>query len=261
VKSALPKPPIPSARTTKPPVFVEEDTPVSFDVAKQQVELLQLSLLHQASQKASRQYETSAKSKLSKKHAKLRKDYETIRTAEQEQQRITNLSALDMWCPDAALLAEALQVLSKVYAEVSAFTDADGRYAQLVMLFEEWFENAEPRLPSNNLTSPIEALPEEWKKAHASLALRLRALQRDLQMLPPPPKSEAQPSSLELVYACCTSLIDGALRELAMMHKLEKEIFKREKTRVEDEVKALTEDPSLMNDSMKPWVPAWRSVA
>lgn len=258
-KSALPKPPIPSAKATKP-LFpaAAEDAPVSFDVAKQQIELLQLSLLHQASQHASREFVASAHRKLEKKHAKLCKDYDMVRVAEQDRRRISNLCALDAWCPDAGLLAEALQVLSKVHAELSVLTEAGGRYARLVAVFEDWIECAETAAVDQPIDF-VEALPEDWRKAHASLALGLRGLQRDMEMLPPPPpQHENGRSRLEVLLAWCSSLIDGMLRELEMMRNLEKEMLAREKARVEGEVEALTQDGTLMNGPGKPWVPAWQ---
>jgi len=236
--------------------------PVSFEVAKQQIELLQLSLLHQASAKTMRGYDASAKRKLGRKQAKLRKEHEGIRAIEMEQQRTANLIALDSWCHDPTLLAEHLQILSKVYTEVSALIEEGSRYAQLIAIFESWAEDADPSI-SHDSRPPagfLDPLPPEWRKSHTSLALRLRALQRELEVVPQPPRNEERPSSLELLLGSCRELLDGMFRELELMTKLEKGLLEREKKRVEDEVKALTLDGGLIENAKKQWVPAWQNV-
>ncbi|KAK5126696.1 hypothetical protein LTR85_009630 [Meristemomyces frigidus] len=257
-KSALPKPPLPLTRPARSATVTEEDLPMTFEINKQQIELLQLSLLHQASTKTMREYEASAKRKLGRKQAKLRKDYECIRAIEMEQQRVANLTALDVWCHEPALLAEHLQILSKVYAEVSALAEEGSRYAHLVARFEVWVHGAES---AANRSGFVEALPPEWHKAHTSIALRSRSLQRDFEMLPPAPQSEERPSSLEMLISSCKELLDGMLKELELMSKLEKGILEREKKRVEEEVAALTNSAALTASSKKQWVPAWQSVA
>ena len=74
-KTALPKPPVPTSKFSRPAPAFEEDLSFPFDVAKQQIELLQLSLLHEASAQTTRQYTVDAKRKLGKRHASLRKDF------------------------------------------------------------------------------------------------------------------------------------------------------------------------------------------
>jgi len=257
-KSSLPKPPIPSAKAVKPVASVPTDeVPHTFEIAKEQFELMQLSLLHQSATRALQEYEASAKRKLSKKQVKLRKECEAIRVMELEWQRIVNLTALDSWCSDPALLAEDLQILSKVYVEVFALTEADSRYSELVSVFEAWIEQAELSL-QGQASNFLEAIPQEWHKAHTSLALRLRALQRDIEMLPPFRSSERDTqSNLEILITSVVQLLDSMLKELEMMTKLEKAILEREKIRVEEVVKAI--DYRTVTRA-KDWVPAWQDV-
>lgn len=257
-KSSLPKPPIPSAKSVKPtaPALVEE-LPYTFELAKEQLELLQLSLLHQSATKALQEYEASAMRKLSKKQIKLRNECEAIRAMELEWQRVVNLTALDSWCSDPALLAEHLQILGKIYFEVSALTEPDGRYAGLVSVFEAWIEQAELSL-QGQASGFLEAIPQEWHKTHTSLSLRLRALQRDVEMLPPLRSSEHDPqSSLEVLITSVAQLLDGMLKELELMTKLEKALLEREKIRVEAMVKAI--DCRQVTGATD-WMPAWQSV-
>jgi hypothetical protein len=252
-KSALPKPPLPSTKSLKPSSVVEEDAAISFDVAKQQIELLQLSLLYQASSQCTREYTASAKRKLSKMHTKLRKEYETIRATELVHQRISNLSALESWCRDPSLLVENLQILSLVYSDLTSLTEEGSRHGNVLNMFQLWMNEAEAPLPGTF----IQPLPDDWRTAHASLGLKLRSIQRNLGVLPPPHSSSEEGSGLQVVLKGCKSLVDGMLRELDIMVKLEKELLARETNKIEEEVKGL-----ILDDvGMQNWVPAWQSVA
>ncbi|KAK5676603.1 hypothetical protein LTS10_010904 [Elasticomyces elasticus] len=258
-KSALPKPPVPATRNSKPAAVVtEDDTAPSFEVQKQQNELLALSLLHQAALRTKQEYDASAHRKLGRKQALLRKEYEALHALEDEQSRTASLVALDSWCSDATLLAENLQIASRGYSELTTLSENGGRYQQLVSTFENWIDAAEHRESGD--AKFVEALPHEWHKAHTSLALRLRTLQRDLGLLPPAPPSKDQAEddpALRILLESCETLLAGMLKELELMSKLERGILQREKERVDDEVKKLTVDDTKTTQ----WVPAWQSVA
>ncbi|KAK5715543.1 hypothetical protein LTR15_010188 [Elasticomyces elasticus] len=258
-KSALPKPPVPAARNSKPTTVVtEDDTAPSFEVQKQQNELLALSLLHQAALRTKQEYDASAHRKLGRKQAQLRKEYEALHALEDEQSRLASLVALDSWCSDATLLAENLQTASRGYFELTTLSENGGRYQQLVSTFENWIDAAEHRESGD--AKFVEALPHEWHKAHTSLALRLRTLQRELGLLPPAPPSKNQAEddpALRILLESCETLLAGMLKELELMSKLERGILQREKERVDDEVKKLMIDDTKTTQ----WVPAWQSVA
>ncbi|KAK3072755.1 hypothetical protein LTR53_006248, partial [Teratosphaeriaceae sp. CCFEE 6253] len=259
-KMALPKPPIPSARHSKPTVMAEDVAP-SFEVAKQQAELLSLSLLHESSMRTAQEYDASARRKLGKKQARLRKEYEALREIEEHQHRTASLAALEAWCPDTALLAENLQTASRVYTELAALSEDAGRYAQLAALFESWIDGAKASSAQSDGPGFVEALPQDWHKAHTSLALRLRALQRDLGLLPPAPiGGTAQASGLHVLLETCDSLLAGMLKELELMSKLERGVLQQEKERVDDEVTRLILG-SATRGTAEQWVPAWQSVA
>ncbi|KAK5697418.1 hypothetical protein LTR97_007556 [Elasticomyces elasticus] len=258
-KSALPKPPVPAARNSKPTTVVtEDDTAPSFEVQKQQNELLALSLLHQAALRTKQEYDASAHRKLGRKQAQLRKEYEALHALEDEQSRLASLVALDSWCSDATLLAENLQTASRGYSELTTLSENGGRYQQLVSTFENWIDAAEHRESGD--AKFVEALPHEWHKAHTSLALRLRTLQRELGLLPPAPPSKNQAEddpALRILLESCETLLAGMLKELELMSKLERGILQREKERVDDEVKKLMIDDTKTTQ----WVSAWQSVA
>lgn len=255
----MPKPPVPASRQAKPTPQSEEDLSVPFDVAKQQIELLQLSLLHGASVDTLTQYSDDAKSKLGRKHAKLRQELDAIRAAETAQQKVANLTALQTWCPDPSLLAENLQVLARVHKDVVAITHPESRYTELLHAFEDWVASAEDTM-SGHTHSFVEPLPGSWREAHASTALKIRSLQREMATLPPAPEHEGEEdlrSSLHILLTSCRSLVDGILRELDMMAKLEKELLGQENTRINSAVSGL----KLEDTTGKGWAPAWQKTA
>lgn len=260
-KQSLPKPPIPNSKIARTSPQAADDEPVSFDVAKQQIELLQLSLLHQASAQCTAEYTASAKRKLGRKHTKLRKEYESIRATELVHQRALNLAALESWCSDPQMLVENLQILSLVYSDLESLTEENSRHASLVKTFEHWISASQNSALDNTF---ISALPEDWHSTHASLALKLRSIQRSLGVLRPPEKSE-DPSALEIVLRGCKGLVDGMVRELEVMAKLEREVLERESGRVEDEVRALVLGDVGMSGvdggAGGTWVPAWGRVS
>jgi hypothetical protein len=258
-KTALPKPPVPTSKFSRPAPALEEDLSVPFDVAKQQIELLQLSLLHEASAQTTRQFTTDAKRKLGKRHARLRKDFEAVRAAEQAQQKLANLKALQAWCPDPTLLAENLQTLARVHKDVIAITHPESRYTELLRVFEDWAAGAENKM-SETAKGFVEPLPGSWREAHASTALKIRSLQREVATLPSLPERDASngmETSLQMILGSCRSLVDGILRELDMMAKLENELLGQEKARIDGAVSALRLDEHQGHD----WVPAWQKHA
>lgn len=251
-KTSLPKPPVPVSKTVRPTSTVEEGSEVSSDVAKQQIELLQLSLLHQGAMKCLQEYTASAKKKLNKKHTKLRKDYESVRAVELVQQRTNNLAALESWCRDPTMLVENLQILALVYSDLTSLIEEDSRHGDVVGLFELWMNEAESPEPGVF----VQPLPDDWKAAHTSQALKLRSIQRNLRVLPPPSEVDDGMSGLAIVLKSCKLLVDEMLKELEIMVKVEKEVLSREKIHLEENVKALVLD----DVGMQPWVPVWQTA-
>lgn len=228
-------------------------------MVKQQIELLQLSLLHEASAQTTRQYTDDAKRKLGRKHARLRKEYDSIRAAEMAHQNVANLMTLQAWCPDPSLLAENLQTLARVHKDVVAITHPESRYTELLHAFEDWAASAEDTMV-NSTKGFVEPLSGSWREAHASTALKIRSLQREMATLPPLPerndKNDAD-TSLHVILGSCRSLVDGILRELDMMAKLEKELLGQEKARIDGAIVALRLD----EQQGRPWVPTWQRNA
>lgn len=233
------------------------------DVALEQIELLQLSLLHQTSAQVLLGYEASAKRQLGARHARLRKDFEGIRVQEQQRRRLVNLVTLESWCPNPALLAEHLQTLSRVTSDLRSHTESGSRYSEMTEAFEKWASAAETALlDDENPAHFIEALPDSWRAVHTALSLKLRSTQRDLSSLPPlPPNSAPEMApSLQVLLENCSSLVDGILKELELMTKLQKEVLQRGKERINEQIEALVSSADASSEKEN-WVPAWQSVS
>ncbi|KJX93023.1 hypothetical protein TI39_contig4444g00003 [Zymoseptoria brevis] len=271
-KTVLPKPPVPGIRSTKAgapasataagSATTDEEVPITHEIALAQIELLQLSLLHQGSGEALEEYQASAKRKLGQRHAKLQKDFDAVRAQEQERRRSANLTALESWCADPDLLAEHLQTLSRVVTDLRSQTEPGSRYSELTDTFEKWAMGAESILLDDERPANfIEALPEAWRATHTSLALKFRSIQRDIGILPPiPPANGAgPPSSLEVLLENSSALVDGILKELEVMTKLQKEVLQRGKERIDEQINALVSANEVSGEKEN-WVPAWQSV-
>lgn len=186
-------------------------------------------------------------------HTKLRKDYENLRATELVHQRAANLSALDTWCSNTSLLVENLQILSLVYSDLTSLMEEGSRHGDVVSMFELWMNEAQT--PESQAF--IQPLPDDWKAAHDSLALKLRSIQRNLRVLPPiQPGGES--SGVEVVFKACKTLVEDMLKELEVRGKLEKEVMARENMRVDEEVNTLITSDAGMRE--EPWAPPWQKV-
>lgn len=271
-KSTLPKPGLPAPKSSRPATSggeSEESEFVDLGTALEQIELLQLSLLHQNSAQTQRVYELSARQRLKKYHTRLVKDYEAVHAHEREQRQITNLTALETWCPEPSLLAEHLQTLSRIVSELRSQLEKGSRYSEVVETFETWATGAEdvllhPDTGSSSKSPFVESLPESWRAMHTSLALKLRSTHRDIQMLPPLPlrdNAAMEASSLEVMVTNCETLVEGMLKELEVMTKLQKEVASLGKARIDERITGLMSEGSNAGEGDKEnWIPAWTRV-
>ena len=266
-KTSLPKPPVPTARGSSKTAVENTDveTSITFEILRDQIELLQLSLLHQSSFQTGVEFDESAKRQLGAKHAKLCKDYAIVREQEREQRQLANLVALEAWCPEPTLLAEHVQILTRIVSDLTSLTDPESRYSEVVDTFDDWMTAAEPILTDSppRRSGFTDALSESWQAAHTAVTLKLRSIQRDLRMLPPCPlpNDSDHPSSLEILVRNCSSLADGMLKELDIMTKLEKGMLQQEKARINEQISVLLYRNEQNDATQDQWVPAWQSVA
>ncbi|KAF2719397.1 hypothetical protein K431DRAFT_228851 [Polychaeton citri CBS 116435] len=254
VNSSLPKPPVPIRRSSQVQSETETDTPISTDVLLQQIELLQLSLLHQTSTETLLEYESSAFGELAQRHASLRKRHENLKDIESKQRKLRNIEALNAWCNDQSQFNESLAILCRVIQELCVLSESNSKFDEVVLVFSEWIGQSD----SSDALLPLQ---QDWRASHASLALKLRSLQRLLQNLPPVP-SDAKGTSLWRLSRCCSVHVDGMLRELDVLGRLERQMLKSHKARLDREIERyiLTEPPSATqtpNDGS--WIPMWET--
>lgn len=200
------------------------------DTHKAQIELLQLACIHDQASAALRSYEATAKDKLGQRHAQLREMLGDLLAVEQRRAKEVNLDVLSRWLPDPADLTDKLQLVSSIYHETIALTNDDSEFNRTLLKFQDWTLSAEERLDAGGVQS-IEQLPEQWRHAHASTALSVRSLQRQLSQLPVP-----EQSSLADLIKACSALLDATLRELDMMTRLEISLLEMERARIDSAV-------------------------
>lgn len=131
--------------------------------------------------------------------------------------------------------------------------------------FEKWATGAESFLTDEKSSANfIEALPDSWRAVHTATSLKFRAIQRDLGTLPPlPPNDEPDMTpSLHTLLENCSSLVDGILKELELMTKIQKEVLQRGKERIDEQIDALVNGADATGEKEN-WVPvpAWQSVS
>lgn len=144
-------------------------------------------------------------------------------------------------------------------------TENGSRYSEMTETFEKWATDAESALmDEKNPANFVEPLPDSWRAVHTALSLKLRAIQRDIGTLPPIPHND-EPDltpSLQVLLESCSSLVDGILKELELMTKIQKEVLQRGKERIDEQINALVSSTDVSGEKEN-WVPtpAWQSVS
>lgn len=276
-KTSLPKPPVPSSRTT---VLAEDKmapTGSSFETTKLQSELLYLSLLHQSAGTTLRSYEKSARSALHGDLDKLQLQYKQLRVEERKLQEQVNLMSLADWSrmsdgkgmhlgPE---FAENIQRLSGALTDMAALTAGEGRYSELVQVFSTWIADARTTTQAREMSSPqkndifVAPLPLEWHQSHALFTQKLRLLEREVEMLPPLPsvqgQSDAPKSALNLMLETLQMSTTCIKEELDVMVQLEKQTLEKEKLWVEDVMAGLSLE--MFQEKQDTLDTAWRTGA
>ncbi|KAK6437109.1 hypothetical protein LTR95_006701 [Oleoguttula sp. CCFEE 5521] len=259
-KSALPKPPLPHHVRPLPAEPIKEQDPES---ARQDLHLLHLSLLHSTSFATTRSYNASAERQLGVRHAKLRTALVSLREREAEEAEKESLAALLAWNEDPTELVADLKSLARIHRDLEALLAT--RYADLAAEFEAWLEDAMAvsEVNHDNGSEFVDPLPREWKDAHTSMALQVRALQRGLATLPPAPSVPADSegevlTGLHRLLETCHRLVDETLKEMEIMRGIEAKVLEGEERRVQSMVGSLRfGDVESLGGKEEVWRPAW----
>ncbi|TID26757.1 hypothetical protein E2P81_ATG01221 [Venturia nashicola] len=214
-----------------------------------QARLLQLSILHREAVPALHSWENSARLKLSQKFKAVARQCQHVQEKELQVRRDANVSALKEWCGgDSGSLAENVQVLSNVVTETTQLLEPGGRVEEVIGVFSDWlglvegiWDLREENHGSNSVGSEfdfIDGLGETWEAEAAGLGRRLGGLGRMLEGLDMPRKE----SSLWDLMSLVKLLIEGAVEELAVVGKVQREVVEREKRWVDEKVKGMEAD-------------------
>jgi hypothetical protein len=245
-------------------------TAVSADAGRLQTELLQLSVLRDASWDVQRAWEASAKRSLQHKFRELAAMHADLSAQEQEVQEQVNLRALQEWThgTQSVGLAEQMQLLGSILQELPSLSEIGGRYGRLLTGFDEWAglvqgiwearDGGIQGTDSNASGGVAEGLGEEWKAETAALTRKIHGLSREAGQL-----ADAQSgSTVDGLVRCCRALLGGMLEELQLMQAIEREVAGREREWVEAGLERLSQDLAgvqrpLHDDDGELW---WRGL-
>ncbi|QIW97560.1 hypothetical protein AMS68_003078 [Peltaster fructicola] len=247
-KTTAPKPAIPASKAAVIPT-VEE---VSQEIARQQIELLQLSLMHEKTCAEIFHLEQDAQATLRDEHQRLRRSLGQIIGQELERERQTNLVAMSLWQSDQSYLMDRLRALQSIHHEVISMIQEGNTFVTTVSSFRVWAAHAEKHVRGER-PGFVSGLSEDWRHAHASAALRIRSLQRELATLP----AASRPSSVYTLMTACEALLDGMLRELDLMSQIEREFLRQDKGRIDSAVASL---PHITEETTTQWLPRWQKL-
>lgn len=245
-KTRGPKPASASLIHSQPP-STESSLPLETQLL--QARLLQLSILHREAVPALHSWETSARLKLSQKFKAVARQCQFVQEKELQVRRDANVSALKEWCGgDSGSLAENIQVLSNVITETTQLLEPGGRVEEVIGVFSDWlglvegiWDLREENHGSNSIGSEfdfIDGLGETWEAEAAGLGRRLGGLGRMVEGLDMPRKE----SSLWDLMSLVKLLIEGAVDELGVVGKVQREVVEREKRWVNERVAGMEAD-------------------
>jgi hypothetical protein len=207
-----------------------------------QTELLQLHLLHSESLVALQEYHRSAEEQLKAKHENAVACHLSMRNREREVQEGMNLAALQEWsnATGSLGLAENLQILSSLLAELLPLVEQNGRFTQLVNQFETWLSLVEDNWQAQESEKVVsgldEGLDDRWWSESAALTRRLTALAQEVDVL----VDASENSGCGRLVRSCKAMHKTILDELRLMVAIGQEVSMREKRWIEERLESIS---------------------
>lgn len=204
-----------------------------------QVELLQLHLLHRSSERTTREWRQSARSKIERRFIEVQRYDEEVREVEQQGRESRNLRALRKWADEESRglgVEEKVSSLSGSVQGILDLTEEGGTCASLQEVFALWVAQVRHVWTSREQADTdaddfeedlafVEALDDVWEGQAEASVRKLVALQRELRLL----GSAEAGSSLQQVLSSCKALVDETLEEVRLMRAIQRSVVESER--------------------------------
>ena len=231
-----------------PPSNQELDDKSISAIARLQMELAQLHLLHRDSNATQAQWENSAERSLRSRFECLSRQHVELKEIACESQALINQSALLVWCQQLSdvEIAEKVQLLSRCILDIGSILDSESKLPRVLRLFEAWSDRAsrihESRRYSDHAASLsldfVENIGDGWRAEVDSINKKLSSLSRELDSL----GEVREESSVGRVLVMLKSIVSNILVELGLISSMEYEIMTQEISWVQDKIGSLADD-------------------
>ena len=218
------------------------------EIARLQMELTQLYLLHRNSTATQAQWEKSAERSLQRRFERLSRQHVELKEIACESQALINQSALLLWCRQSsdAEIAEKLQLLSRCILDIGSMLNSESKLEDALRLFEAWFDRVSRIQNSRRCLDHavglsldfVESIGDGWTAEVDRLNKRLSSLSRELDSLGEVRKE----SSVSRVLVMLKSIVSNLLVELELIRSIEHEVMTQETSWVQDMIEGLTKE-------------------
>ena len=229
-----------------------EDSMSAADISHLQMELTRLHLLHRSASTNQAKWKQSAKKHFQQQFTVLHERQIELREIAQQQKMLINQLALVQWShgKTGPQIADKVQLLSRTISDVYNLIDTDGKYTNVLEIFESWFTQAlrirEQREPTNNADrlnialTLIEGIGDGWKAEALVLERELTYCQREIKAF----GVLRTGSILGTLLPLYNELVEGLLEELDVVQWVENEVMARETGWIEHTIHDLAGDVS-----------------
>lgn len=244
------------------------------EIAALQTELLQLNLFHSSYLQRNIEWRTHAETSLRENYDHIANTYRSTVAEEKETQRRLNFQALSVWIESARKdrgwegFSEQIQTLSSIVQDVSDISANSGKYAHVIRVFEDWFQNAgeirkdrdnsDQMKRTNGNAMFINPLDTSWKRDLYLVTSKLELCARRLQSLDIlQGESEVlnySGSALVRILLGLGEMITLMVEELDTMRMIENDIIRSERAWVTQRTEQLASSPpDLREDRVGIW--------